>query len=177
MRKLKLEELNRITVEEFKKAEKLPVTIVLDNIRSGVNVGSVFRSADAFLFEKIILCGITPRPPHKEIIRTAIGATNSMDWSYEEDIIDTVAVLKKEGKKIIIIEQTDSSVPLSNHIPNSNEEYAIILGNEVNGVNEKLLPMADEYIEIEQYGTKHSLNVSVCAGVVFWHWAVNLRAG
>ena len=175
MRKLKLEELNRLSIDEFKSARKLHVTIVLDDIRSGVNTGSVFRSADAFLFEKIILCGITPQPPHKEILRTAIGATSSMEWEYQNDVINTVASLKKQGKKIIIIEQADTSIPLNAYNPDRRDEYAIVLGNEVNGVNEKLLPYADQIIEISQYGTKHSLNVSVCAGIVFWHFNNQMR--
>jgi len=175
MRKLKLEELNRISIDEFKEAEKLKITVVLDDIRSGVNVGSVFRSSDAFRFEKIILCGISPTPPHKEIIRTAIGAHNSMKWEYEADVKNAVSKLKSEGKKILIIEQTDSSIPLASFAPVSHEEYVIILGNEVKGVDEELLPLADECIEIEQFGTKHSLNVSVCAGVVFWHMSTGLR--
>ncbi|MDG2448485.1 MAG: TrmH family RNA methyltransferase [Saprospiraceae bacterium] len=175
MRKLKLEELGRKTVEEHHSSLKFSVTVVLDDIRSGGNVGSIFRSSDAFLFEKIVLCGITPQPPHKEIIRTAIGATRSVDWVYENDVVEAVAQLKKEGKKIILIEQTDISVPLYSFDIDNNDEYVIVMGNEVNGVNAELLPLADCCIEIEQFGTKHSLNVSVCAGIVFWHFGNAMR--
>jgi len=176
MRKLKLEELGRKNVEEYKSSKKLSVTIVLDDIRSGVNVGSIFRSSDAFLFEKIILCGITPCPPHKEITRTAIGATDSVEWQYESDVFRTVQKLKDEGKKIILIEQTNQSIPLSKLKIQATESYVIVLGNEVKGINEALLPLADECIEIQQFGTKHSLNVSVCAGIVFWYFSHALRA-
>ncbi|MEE9372668.1 MAG: TrmH family RNA methyltransferase [Saprospiraceae bacterium] len=175
MRKLKLEELGRKTIEEHKSASKIPIIVVLDDIRSGGNVGSVFRSADAFLVDRILLCGITPKPPHKEIIKTAIGATHSVDWNYHKDSFSIVRSLKQEGKKIIIIEQTDHSQPLHSFALKGGDEYVIIFGNEVNGVNESLLPLADLCIEIEQFGTKHSLNISVCAGVVFWHLYSQLR--
>ncbi len=175
MRKLKLAELGRKSIDEHKAAAKKPITIVLDNIRSGVNVGSIFRSADSFLFEQIILCGITPQPPHKEIIRTAIGANRSVDWTYREDILSTVKDLKNQGKKIILIEQTDVSQPLHSFEVDKSHEYVIVMGNEVNGVDENLLPLADFCIELEQFGTKHSLNVAVCAGIVFWHFNNQFR--
>lgn len=175
MRKLKLEELNRKTVEEYKESEKIPLTVILDDIRSGVNVGSFFRSADAFLIQKLILAGITPTPPHREITRTAIGATSSVDWEYAENIVEVVKTLAEEGKEIIIIEQTDDSVPLGRWSIDSDKEYAVVFGNEVNGVNQDILPFAKKAIEIEQFGTKHSLNVSVCAGIVFWYFSQQFR--
>ena len=165
MRKLKLEELNRLTQEEFKRSKKFPVTIVLDNLRSALNVGSIFRTADAFACKKIYLCGITAKPPHKEINKTAIGATNSVDWEYCESVVNLVQDLKDSGKQILGIEQTDQSFALSDFIP-SDKEMVLIFGNEVEGINSDLLPILDASIEIPQYGTKHSINVAVCAGIV-----------
>jgi len=168
MRKLKLEELHRDTVETYQEKPKLQVTIVLDNVRSGHNVGSVFRTCDAFAFERISLCGITPRPPHKEINKTAIGATLSVDWVHHPDVVTAVQSLKDIGYRIYGIEQTTDSVSLQDVTFPTDTPIAIILGNEVNGISDTVLPLLDQAIELDQYGTKHSLNVSVCAGIVMW---------
>lgn len=168
MRKLKLEELNRDSVETYQGKSKLKVTIVLDNVRSGHNVGSVFRTCDAFAFERILLCGITPRPPHKEINKTAIGATLSVTWEHQDDVVTAVQTLKAEGYLIYGIEQTTDSESLQDVEFPSDQPIAIILGNEVNGISDEVLPQLDQAIELDQYGTKHSLNVSVCAGIVMW---------
>lgn len=170
MRKLKLEELGRISVEEFKEAEKIPVLVVLDNIRSMYNIGSVFRTSDAFLVEKIYLCGITATPPHKEIRKTALGATESVEWQYVKDILELIPVLKSKDYKIISIEQTETSRPLSGFELNPNEKYALVFGNEVEGVQQDIVNQSDACVEIPQEGTKHSLNVSVCAGIVLWEF-------
>lgn len=171
VRKLKLQELNRIGVEEFKERTKVPVVIVLDNIRSGLNVGSVFRTSDAFLIDKVYLCGITATPPHKEILKTAIGANHSVEWEYSEHTIEVISALKATSYSIIGIEQTTNSIPLNDFAIDPNHKYAIVMGNEVDGVQEESLKMIDHFIEIPQFGTKHSLNVSVCAGIVMHHFA------
>lgn len=171
MRKLKLEELGRISNEAYKEIAKIPVVVVLDNIRSAMNVGSFFRTSDAFKLEKIILCGITARPPHKEILKTAIGATQSVDWQYHEDVVKSVKDLKTEGYQIIGIEQTSESLPLVKFEVRTELKYTLIFGNEVQGITSSLLPILDGAIEIQQFGTKHSLNVSVCGGIVLWHFA------
>jgi len=168
MRKLKLEELERATIEEFKKQPKAPLVVVLDNVRSALNVGSVFRTADAFAVEKIYLCGITATPPHKEISKTAIGATDSMDWEYVKDISDAINHLKSAGYKIFGIEQTSKTTLLQNVKIEPNQKIAIVMGNEVMGISDAILPLLDEVIEIPQFGTKHSLNVSVCTGIMIW---------
>ena len=168
MKKLKLEELGRMSVDEFKTADKLPVCILLDNIRSLHNVGSAFRTADAFRLEKIVLTGITGTPPHREIQKTALGATESVEWVYVEKPEDAVQSLKTEGYKILIIEQTTSSELLHQFNPNPDEKYCLIFGNEVNGVSEEVIELGDRAIEIPQTGTKHSFNVSVCMGIVLW---------
>jgi 23S rRNA (guanosine2251-2'-O)-methyltransferase len=168
MKKLKLEELGRLSVEEFKEVNKLPVCIVLDNVRSLHNVGSAFRTADAFRVEKIFLTGITGTPPHREIQKTALGATESVAWQYVEHTIDLVTSLKAEGYTIISIEQTTGSIPLQTFEPKPNQKYALIYGNEVDGVMDAVVEASDIAIEIPQEGTKHSLNVSVCLGVVVW---------
>ncbi len=167
MRKLKLEELNRQSVDTFKDAPKLPVIVVLDNIRSALNIGSVFRTCDAFAFEEIYLCGISATPPNREITKTAIGATESVKWSHHPDISQAIQQLKASGYSIIGIEQTDNSVLLQNFTQHP-EKMAIVFGNEVDGISEYILQELDYCIEIPQYGTKHSLNVSVCAGIVLW---------
>ncbi len=168
MKKLKLDELNRLTVSEFKETDKIPVVIVLDNIRSGMNVGSFFRTADAYACEKIILTGICPVPPHKEINKTAIGADASMDWEYVENTVDALINLKAQGYQIISVEQTDSSVPLHNYSHLNIVKLAVVFGNEVDGVSDQAISLSDHCIEIPQYGTKHSLNVSVCGGTVLY---------
>ena len=169
--KLKLEELNRIDVETFKKVEKIPLVVVLDNIRSMHNVGATFRTADAFLVQKIILCGITPQPPHREIHKAALGATESVDWSYESDINTTINELKDQGFEVVGIEQTTNSIMIPDFPIDSAGKYAVILGNEVEGISDEALQNIDSFIEIPQLGTKHSLNVSVCGGIVMWEFA------
>ena len=168
MRKLSLQELGRVDIDAFKSLDKIPIVIVLDNIRSAHNVGSFFRTADAFKIEHLYLCGITAQPPHREITKTAIGATESVAWSYTKDIVDIVNDLKSRDYHIIGIEQTDSSIPLSEISTNESCMYALIFGNEVQGLSDALLPLLDQAVEIPQYGTKHSLNVSVCGGIVMW---------
>jgi 23S rRNA (guanosine2251-2'-O)-methyltransferase len=170
MKKLKLEELGRISVDQFKDAEKLPVCIVLDNVRSLHNVGSAFRTADAFLLEKIYLTGITGTPPHREIEKTALGATQSVDW---EHAVTTAAILQKlkdEGYLIILIEQTTTSRSIHTFQPDPEKKYCLVFGNEVHGISEEALPFADLALEIPQQGTKHSLNISVCLGIVTWEF-------
>lgn len=174
-RKLKLEELGRIDVETFKETEKIPLVIVLDNVRSMHNVGAIFRTADAFLIEKIILCGITPQPPHREIHKAGLGATESVDWKYEKDIVVAVADLKSEGFEIIGIEQTTDSKLITDFEIERGKKYSLILGNEVDGISDEALEHIDIFLEIPQLGTKHSLNVSVCGGIVMWEFAKALQ--
>ncbi|NVJ88466.1 MAG: RNA methyltransferase [Flavobacteriaceae bacterium] len=168
MRKLKNNELNRLTVEEFKNTNKTPLIVVLDNIRSLNNVGSVFRTSDAFLIEKIYLCGITATPPNKEIHKTALGATDSVEWEYVEETLTAINKLKKEGVQVLAIEQAENSTKLNEFMPVENQRYAVVLGNEVKGVHQKVVNASDKCIEIPQFGTKHSLNISVTTGVVLW---------
>ena len=168
MRKLKNNELNRITVEEFKATEKTPLIVVLDNIRSLNNVGSVFRTSDAFLIEKIYLCGITAAPPNKEIHKTALGATESVDWQHAEETIEVIEKLKKDNVKVLAVEQAENSTKLDTFFPEKNQKYAIVMGNEVKGVQQEVVNASDLCIEIPQLGTKHSLNISVTTGVVLW---------
>lgn len=170
MRKLKLNELARLSIEEYQASDKLPVVVVLDNIRSAMNVGSVFRTADAFAIEKIIICGISAVPPNREITKTAIGATESVVWEYIENIIEAVSLLKSTGYTIAGVEQTDHSIKLDEWDV-SYEKMAVIFGNEVDGISEEILNELDICIEVPQFGTKHSLNVSVCAGIVLWELA------
>ena len=169
MRKLKNEELDRLSVDDFKEANKLPVCIVLDDIRSMHNVGSCFRTADAFRIEKIYLCGITAQPPHREIRKTALGATESVTWEYCKDILELVSRLKS-NHKIVSIEQADKSESLEKFQPIKGEKYALVFGNEVFGVKDKVVESSDHCLEIPQFGTKHSLNVSVSIGVVLWDY-------
>ncbi len=173
--KLKLEELNRLDVETFKSVEKIPLLVVLDNIRSMHNVGATFRTADAFLIRKIILCGITPQPPHREIHKAALGATESVDWSYESDINGAINDLKEQGFEIVGIEQTTDSQMITDFKIDKTKKYAVILGNEVEGISDEALPNIDSFVEIPQLGTKHSLNVSVCGGIVMWEFAKALK--
>lgn len=170
MKKLKLEELGRIDVASYRLANKMPIVLVLDNLRSLHNVGSVFRSADAFSVEKLYLTGITGMPPHREIHKTALGATESVAWEHASDPLDTVRELKLRGYRIIIIEQTTESVRLDDFRIHPGEKYSLIFGNEIHGVSESVMTEADAAIEVPQTGTKHSLNVSVCAGVVLWEF-------
>jgi 23S rRNA (guanosine2251-2'-O)-methyltransferase len=168
MKKLKLEELGRITVDEFKESEKIPVCIVLDNVRSLHNVGSAFRTADAFRMEKIYLTGITGTPPQREMEKTALGATKSVAWEYFESTQEIVKKLKRDGYSILIIEQTSASQPLHLFNPEKNKKYCLVFGNEVHGVSEDAIEFGDLAIEVPQHGTKHSLNISVCLGIVTW---------
>ena len=167
-RKLKLQELGRISVKEFKEAEKTPIIIVLDNIRSLNNIGSVFRSSDAFRIEKIYLCGITAQPPHRDIHKTALGATESVDWEYVEDTVELIEKLKSDHVITLAIEQAEDSLKLNDFHPKNNQKYAIVMGNEVDGVQQSVINACDYVLEIPQIGTKHSLNISVCTGVVLW---------
>ncbi|WP_299154583.1 RNA methyltransferase [uncultured Christiangramia sp.] len=167
-RKLKNAELDRKTVSEFKEATKTPIIIVLDNIRSLNNIGSVFRTADAFLIEKIYLCGITARPPHKDIQKTALGATETVAWEYVEDTLELVTRLQQEGKKVYAIEQAENAVMLDKFEPLKDQTSAVIFGNEVKGVQQEVVTASDAVIEIPQLGSKHSLNISVSTGVVVW---------
>ena len=172
MRKLSMEELGRKSVADFKLAAKKPIVLVLDNIRSMHNVGSVFRTSDAFLISGICLCGFTPQPPHRDIHKTALGATESVDWMYYENTSEAVAALQKQGYKVYAIEQAKGSISLEkfkNSFPtNSDNAFAFVLGNEVEGVSEQVLNLCDGAIEIPQYGMKHSLNISVAAAIVLW---------
>lgn len=175
MRKLKLQELNRLDVESYKASTKIPVVVILDNIRSAMNVGAVFRSSDAFAIERIILVGITATPPSREITKTAIGATSSVDWTHADRIENSLRELKSEGYTIASIEQTDASISLLDWKIDSGAKIAIVMGNEVDGVSDDALALSDVAIEIPQYGTKHSLNVSVCTGVVLWEVCKQIR--
>ncbi len=174
-KKLKLEELGRIDVEAFKRTQKIPVTVVLDDVRSMHNVGAVFRTADAFLIEKIILCGISPQPPHREIHKAALGATESVDWIYVKDISEALNYLKSKDYQIIGIEQTSNSRMMTDFEILKTEKYAVVLGNEVEGISDGVLTQIDTFLEIPQLGTKHSLNVSVCAGIVMWEFFKALK--
>ena len=175
MRKLKLQELGRINNQEFQELEKTPVVLVLDNIRSAMNVGSFFRTADGFAIEKIYICGISATPPHKEISKTAIGAEESLEWEYKKDIKECIRELKKQRFKILGIEQTDSSVMLNDFNPDINSKYCLIFGNEVDGISDSILEDLDYAIEIPQFGTKHSFNVSVAGGIVLWDFINKLK--
>ncbi|MBT8271019.1 MAG: RNA methyltransferase [Flavobacteriaceae bacterium] len=175
MRKLKMSELDRMSVDEFKSAEKTPIIVILDNVRSLNNVGALFRTCDAFRIKKVILCGITATPPHKEIQKTALGSTLSVDWEYFESTQDVVKDLKSNGIKIIAVEQTENATSLEKFKPESNTVYAVIFGHEVNGIAQQVLDICDHWIEIPQYGTKHSLNISVSAGIVIWDLFKSLR--
>lgn len=168
MRKLKNEELNRLSVEQFKGARKTPICIFLDNIRSMNNVGSAFRTSDAFLIEKIFLGGITARPPHREIQKTALGATESVAWEHIENVEEGIKKLRAEGYTILAVEQAEGSISLEQFQPVSEKKYCLVFGNEVFGVDDKIIAMADHCLEIPQYGTKHSLNISVSMGIVVW---------
>lgn len=168
MRKLKNNELDRLSVDDFKSVTKTPIIIILDNIRSLNNIGSVFRTSDAFLIEKIYLCGITATPPHKDIHKTALGSTDTVAWEYIENTQTLVEKLKAEGVKVISIEQAENATMLDEFKPMAKTKYALVFGNEVKGVSQNVVSSSDVVIEIPQYGTKHSLNISVSCGVVIW---------
>ncbi len=174
MRKLSLKELNRLTPEAFRQLDKTPIVLVLDNIRSGLNVGSAFRTADAFALEKIHLCGITVRPPHRQILKTAIGATESVDWSYHESTPDAIRQLKNQGYLIAGVEQTDERIWLQDFFPPKDQKIALVFGNEVKGLTDEVLLLLDVCLEVPQLGTKHSLNIAVCLGIVVWDVFVKL---
>ena len=168
MRKLKNAELNRLDVDSYKNAEKNPIVLVLDNIRSLNNIGSIFRTADAFRVKTIYLCGITAQPPHRDIHKTALGATDSVTWKYVASTTEAVHELKTQGYKIVALEQADKSIMLHHFTPDPKSTYAIILGNEVHGVEQKVVDLSDHCVEIPQFGTKHSFNVTVSNGIVLW---------
>ncbi|MDN3580027.1 RNA methyltransferase [Mucilaginibacter flavus] len=168
MRKLKLDELNRASVDEFKQQDKLPVAVVLDNVRSMHNIGSIFRTADGFAVEQVCLCGITAQPPHREIEKTALGATLSVNWTYYETPLQAVEQLRLQGYQIIAVEQAENSTMLNEFTPQADQKYALIFGNEVNGVSDEVMQAIDACIEIPQFGTKHSFNISITAGIVLW---------
>ena len=177
MRKFKINELNRMTVEEFKTSDKLPLIVVLDNIRSLHNIGSVFRTSDAFRVECIYLCGITATPPHAEIHKTALGAEDTVDWIYVDNTVKAVDNLKEQGYTVYSIEQCEGSIMLDTLTLDKNKKYAVVLGNEVKGVQQEVIDHSDGCIEIPQYGTKHSLNVSVTSGIVIWDLFKQLHVG
>jgi len=176
MRKLLNEELPRLTKEEFKEQKKTPVVIVLDNVRSHLNVGSIFRTADAFLIEGIYLCGITGIPPHRDIHKTALGSTETVAWKHFSSTGEAVTELKDKGYKIVSIEQAENATMLNEFIPTAGEKYAIVFGNEVEGVSQEIVSVSDVVIEIPQYGMKHSLNIAVSVGVVVWDLVCKLRS-
>ena len=175
MRKLKNSELERLSVKEFKDVKKTPIIIILDNIRSLNNIGSVFRTSDAFLIEKIYLCGITAQPPHKDITKTALGSTDAVDWEYVEDTLTLIKDLQAKNVKICSIEQAEQAVMLDDFKVETNTTYALVFGNEVKGVQQTVVSKSDVVIEIPQFGTKHSLNISVSCGVVVWDFFSKLK--
>lgn len=174
-RKLKNSELDRKTPDEFKAAEKTPIIIVLDNVRSLNNIGSIFRTADAFLIEKIWLCGITATPPHKDIQKTALGATDTVEWEYSKNVLDVVNNLQKEGVLVYSVEQAENATFLNDFLPGKGKKYALIFGNEVKGVQQNVVSASDGVLEIPQLGSKHSLNISVSTGVVLWDLFSKIR--
>ena len=175
MKKLKLDDLNRASIQEFKEQDKLPIAVVLDNVRSMHNVGSVFRTGDGFAIEKLVLCGITACPPHREIEKTALGATLSVDWIHFEKTTEAINSLRNNGYTIIAIEQAKNSTMLNTFTPDPKKKYALIFGNEVDGVSEEVMSTIDECIEIPQFGTKHSFNIVISAGIVLWDFFAKLR--
>lgn len=176
MRKLKITELNRLSVDEFKRADKLPLVVVLDEVRSLHNIGSVFRTSDAFLVNGIYLCGITATPPHPEMHKTALGAEDTVDWIYRKHTLDAVKELHEQGYTVLAIEQVEGSTMLGDFQLDWEKKYAIVMGNEVKGVQQEVVDACDGCIEIPQYGTKHSLNVSVTTGIVLWEFANKLMS-
>lgn len=176
MKKLSLKELNRISVKEFKEIEKLPVVVVMDNVRSALNVGSAFRTGDAFAISELLLCGITATPPHREILKTAIGASASVAWQHFETTISAVDYLKSEGYTILAVEQAAGSTNLNQFEVEPDKKYALIFGNEVSGVDQEVMNVVDGCLEIPQFGTKHSLNISVSIGVTLWEFVRKWKA-
>jgi tRNA G18 (ribose-2'-O)-methylase SpoU len=176
MRKLANQELDRKDVEAFKNAKKTPITIILDDIRSLHNIGSVFRTADAFLIESIYLCGITACPPNKEIHKTALGATETVEWKYFKEVTEAIQVLKSKGTSLWAVEQVEGACFLNKFTPEKNQKYGLVFGNEVKGVNQEAIHLCDGVIEIPQMGTKHSLNISVSAGIVVWDIFQKMKA-
>jgi len=168
MRKLENSELDRLSVEDFKEVTKTPLIVILDNIRSLNNIGSVFRTCDAFRIEKIYLCGISATPPHRDIQKTALGSTNSIDWEYAECTLELIRKLQLNNIQVLSIEQAEKSTMLNNFMPKKKQIYAVVFGNEVKGVSQNVVSESDQIIEIPQYGTKHSLNISVSCGIVLW---------
>jgi tRNA G18 (ribose-2'-O)-methylase SpoU len=175
MRKLANEELNRKSISEFRNSTKAPIVLVLDNVRSLNNIGSVFRTADAFLVEAIYLCGITATPPHREINKTALGATESVDWKYFPETADAVLSLRDQGFTVVSVEQADGSVSLKDFIPEKGKKYALVFGHEIKGVAEEVMDLSDACIEIPQFGTKHSFNIAVSAAIVLWDLSVKMN--
>lgn len=176
MKKKTIWDLNRVSVDEYRRAEKIPLTVVLDNVRSLNNIGSIFRTSDAFAVERILLCGITATPPSPEIHKTALGAEDSVEWQYFENTVDAVAMLKEEGYTVCALEQVEGSVSLERFEAAETGRYAFIAGNEVDGVDQKVVDMCDVSLEIPQVGTKHSLNVAVSTALTIWHFFLKLRA-
>lgn len=176
MRKLSTQELNRLNTEVYKTSEGMPAVVVLDNVRSGHNAGSVFRTCDAFGIQTIYLCGITPCPPNREVMKTALGSTESVNWEHFADTKVILEKLKQQGNQIVFAEHTTESIPLQTFMPDSEQRYVFVFGNEVEGIRNDLLSLADQIIEIPQFGTKHSFNVSVAAGIILWHVWNTLQA-
>ena len=174
MKKLRTIEMDRLTVDEFKQADKLPLIVVLDDVRSMHNVGSVFRTGDAFRIEAVYLCGITSTPPMAEIHKTALGAEDSVAWKYFDTALEAVETLKAEGYEVYSVEQAHGSTMLQNFTPINNKKYAVVLGNEVKGVHQEVIDASDGCLEIPQFGTKHSMNVSVTGGIIIWYFAKNI---
>lgn len=175
MSKLSMDELNRLSISDFKKSIKSNFCLILDDIRSMSNVGSIFRTADCFLTAKIYLCGITAQPPHREIEKTALGATESVEWEYKSDVMELITTLKNEGWEIVPLEQVENSISLDKFKPDSTKKYAFIFGNEVFGVKQEIINFSDYVIEIPQFGTKHSLNVSVSMGMLVWDYYSKIK--
>ena len=174
MKKLRTIEMQRLSVDEFKQANKLPLIVVLDDVRSMHNVGSVFRTGDAFRIEAVYLCGITSTPPMAEIHKTALGAEDSVEWRYFDTALEAVEALKSDGYEVYSVEQAHGSTMLQNFTPINNNKYAVVLGNEVKGVHQEVIDASDGCLEIPQFGTKHSMNVSVTGGIIIWHFAKNI---
>lgn len=175
MRKLETAEINRLSVDEYKKTDKIPLLVVLNDIRSFHNVGAIFRTCDAFACEKVFLCGITGTPPHREIYKTALGATETVEWHYYENIMDILNIIKKDNYKLIALEIAENSVSIDDFHNSSNDKHALIVGNEVTGIDQSVLDICDYCIEIPQFGTKHSLNVSVSCGIALWKLSNDFR--